>query len=240
MQLFMQLKHGWKTLFCLFFYLLNFFSHKSVFKVQNAHMANPTTPQKPPKTLTEQIQDVAATNFEFLEGLPTPLEQTECVLHKHELLICGSVILFIRLKTNSMKLVDNNKDSNEITLLSFGGSKYTTRHIDDEICKCLEQSCNLIHIGSDDDQGVRVVIGGSNKDLSFITYSFDNISIKKKNNKSNMVVLSKNFQFHHLFVMILRHSEIINVYASMISSCSLVDIIIEMTVFKIGVQDPKN
>ncbi|ETO07559.1 zinc finger protein [Reticulomyxa filosa] len=94
------------------------------------------------------------THFQTLKDLPTPLEQSQCVLHKHELLICGcyqqracysyhtlkNEYKFIceypgdvQLKGHCVvKLVDSNsnndKDNNQITLLSIGGSPYTKRH----------------------------------------------------------------------------------------------------------------
>ncbi|ETO08750.1 hypothetical protein RFI_28636 [Reticulomyxa filosa] len=85
--------------------------------------------------------------FQTLKELPTPLEQSQCMLHKHELIICGGYeqracysyhtikneYKFIceypsHVKLNGhcvVKLVDNknnsNQDRNQITLLSFGG-----------------------------------------------------------------------------------------------------------------------
>ncbi|ETO07438.1 hypothetical protein RFI_29952 [Reticulomyxa filosa] len=50
--------------------------------------------------------------FRTLKELSTSLHLSQCVIYKHELLICG------------LKLIDN---SNEIKLLSFGGNK-ETRH----------------------------------------------------------------------------------------------------------------
>ncbi|ETO02685.1 hypothetical protein RFI_34728, partial [Reticulomyxa filosa] len=89
--------------------------------------------------------------FQTLKELPTPLVESQCVLHKHEILICGGAkkracysyhtikneYKFIceypsNIKLDGhcvVKLVDNNnKDSNKITLLSFGGNESTKRH----------------------------------------------------------------------------------------------------------------
>ncbi|ETO12340.1 hypothetical protein RFI_25037 [Reticulomyxa filosa] len=82
------------------------------------------------------------TTFQTLKELPTPLSLPQCVLHKHELLICGSYkqracYSYHTLKNEYkficdypshttldghcvVKLVDNN-NCNQITLLSFGG-----------------------------------------------------------------------------------------------------------------------
>ncbi|ETO20142.1 hypothetical protein RFI_17075 [Reticulomyxa filosa] len=161
--------------------------------------------------------------FQILKDLPTPLFQTQCVLHKHELLICGYTnnrrcFSYHILKNEYkpiceypsdvcldghcvVKLIDNNnsnKSSNEITLLSFGGSEHTKRHTlmmkyvsvwsnnnEMDKSKKLKKSnnCNQwmplnneeypIHFGRyvDDYIGVRAVIGGSDKNLLFITFS---------------------------------------------------------------------
>ncbi|ETO06667.1 hypothetical protein RFI_30725 [Reticulomyxa filosa] len=90
--------------------------------------------------------------FQTLKKLPIPLLDSQCVLHKHELLICGSFkqracYSYHTLKKGYkliceypsdvildghcvVKLVDNNnsKDNSQITLLSFGGSSFTKRH----------------------------------------------------------------------------------------------------------------
>ncbi|ETO35050.1 hypothetical protein RFI_02024 [Reticulomyxa filosa] len=87
----------------------------------------------------------------FLKALPTPLYLSQCVLHKHELLICGgwdkrACYSYHTIK-NEYKLIceypsditlmglcvvelvgNNNKDSNEITLLSFGESSLIKKH----------------------------------------------------------------------------------------------------------------
>ncbi|ETO32823.1 WD repeat-containing protein, partial [Reticulomyxa filosa] len=155
-------------------------------------------------------------NFQNLQDLPIPLPNSQCVLHKHEILICGgsgervcysyhtlkNKYKLICLYPNIMlyghcvvKLVDNNKKSNEITLLSFGGfprhilaMKYVSVWSNE--CKLNNPSYNQwitftdnhnnpIHIGRNEDsyEGVRAVIGGSNNHLLFITYRLQNISV---------------------------------------------------------------
>ncbi|ETO04362.1 hypothetical protein RFI_33035 [Reticulomyxa filosa] len=97
----------------------------------------------------EQSQDITTSApFETLKDLPTPLWISQCVLHKHEILICGGYkqsdcysYHTIKIKYKFIcsypsnvylaghcvvKLKDHNsKDGNEITLLSFGGNKDT-------------------------------------------------------------------------------------------------------------------
>ncbi|ETO29886.1 hypothetical protein RFI_07236 [Reticulomyxa filosa] len=148
--------------------------------------------------------------FQTLKELPIPLCQSQCVLHKHEFLICGGwntrdCFSYDILKNEYkfiLKLVDNNnKSSNEITLLSFGGSSLTKRHtlmmkyvsvwsnISNKLNK--SNSCNEripftdndshpIIIGRDKNHnylGVRAVIGGSSNHLLFVTYYPNNISV---------------------------------------------------------------
>ncbi|ETO15633.1 hypothetical protein RFI_21730 [Reticulomyxa filosa] len=85
-----------------------------------------------------------STSFQTLKDLPTPLSYPQYVIHKHEILICGSrnqrkcysyhtiknqYKFICKYPSNVtlnkhcvVKLVDNNnKESNQITLLSFGG-----------------------------------------------------------------------------------------------------------------------
>ncbi|ETO36934.1 hypothetical protein RFI_00127 [Reticulomyxa filosa] len=143
--------------------------------------------------------------FQILKELPTPLYQTQCVLHKHEILICGgrfkracysyhtlkNEYKFIcdypsHVKLNGhcvVKLDNNNKNSNQITLLSFGGSEHVKRHT--LVMKYIswvpftDNHNNPIIILRDniDFQGARAVIGGSNSHLLFITYLYKNISV---------------------------------------------------------------
>ncbi|ETO34687.1 hypothetical protein RFI_02402 [Reticulomyxa filosa] len=103
-----------------------------------------------------------------------------------------------------VKLADNNnninKDSSQITLLSFGGSKYTKRHtlvmkyvsvwsnISNKLNEfdkynqwtpLTDNNNHSIIIGryNDDYIGVRALIGGSNNHLLFITYRSNTISV---------------------------------------------------------------
>ncbi|ETO34871.1 hypothetical protein RFI_02217, partial [Reticulomyxa filosa] len=104
-------------------------------------MANQNTTQEQ----TGQSQHlITSTSFQILKDLPVPLSRSQCVLHKHEILICGgegsqACYSYDTLKNEFkficeypsdiilrghcvVKLVDNNsKDDNQITLLSFGG-----------------------------------------------------------------------------------------------------------------------
>ncbi|ETO07643.1 hypothetical protein RFI_29746 [Reticulomyxa filosa] len=107
------------------------------------NMANLNTAQKSPERQAEQNQSLI-TLFQTLKALPNPFSRSQCVSHKHELLICGGyqqracysyntinneykfICKYpIDVKLNGhcvVKLVDSNsKDRNESTLLSFGG-----------------------------------------------------------------------------------------------------------------------
>ncbi|ETO01317.1 hypothetical protein RFI_36124 [Reticulomyxa filosa] len=163
--------------------------------------------------------------FQALKELPIPLSRSQCVLHKHELLICGGFnqracysyhtvkneYKFIcgypsDIKLNGhcvVKLVDknNNKDNNEITLLSFGSSSFgenkhtlvmkyvsvwSNKSNKSNVLKNYNQwipfTDNQNHpiiIGRDDDNyiGMRAAIGGSKNHLLFITYWKNDISV---------------------------------------------------------------
>ncbi|ETO02477.1 hypothetical protein RFI_34953 [Reticulomyxa filosa] len=188
-------------------------------------MGNRTTTQNSPKReheQTKQSQQIT-TPFQTLKELPTPLFQAQCVQHEHELLICGAISQracysyhtlknkfkfvceypsYVKLTGHCVvKLVDNNKDSNQITLLSFG-SNYKGRNKHTLVMKYVSvwsniskrsnkfKNCNKwipftdnhnhpIIIGRDDDDylGVRALIGGINNHLLFITYPGYNISV---------------------------------------------------------------
>ncbi|ETN99983.1 hypothetical protein RFI_37475, partial [Reticulomyxa filosa] len=110
-------------------------------------MSNQITAQNSPETETEPSQQIN-THFQTLKELPTPLTLSQCVQHKHELLICGgqfkrACYSYHTLKNEYkfvcdypsdvelfghcvVKLVDNNsnndKYNNQITLLSFGST----------------------------------------------------------------------------------------------------------------------
>ncbi|ETO33124.1 hypothetical protein RFI_03983 [Reticulomyxa filosa] len=154
-------------------------------------------------------------------ALPTPLRQAQCVLYKDELIICGGALqkdcysyhtikneykFICKYPTNVkldghcvVKLIGNNKNSNEITLLSFGGwikhtlvMKYVSVWSNDNEMNKSEKSINYnrwvpftdnknhpVNIGGYQDSyiGVHALIGGSNNHLLFITYLVNNISV---------------------------------------------------------------
>ncbi|ETO33259.1 hypothetical protein RFI_03849 [Reticulomyxa filosa] len=161
-------------------------------------------------------------NFQMLKELPILLDESQCVLHKHELLICGgkferacysyhtikneykficnypsNVELWGHCVVTLVNNNKNNKDSNQITLLSFGGSKYMQRHtlvmkyisvwnnLSNKLKNCNEWTHftdnhnHPIIIGKDNDDcvGVRAVIGGTNNHLLFITHRSKKISV---------------------------------------------------------------
>ncbi|ETO36730.1 hypothetical protein RFI_00332 [Reticulomyxa filosa] len=164
--------------------------------------------------------------FQILKELPTPLHQSQCVPHKHELLICGgkcerACYSYHTLKNEYkficdypsnvlldghcvVKLMDNNnnsKNSNEITLLSFGGYPLSYKHtlvmkyvsVWNDISNKSNELNNYnqwipftdnnnhpIVIGKDECHyylGMRATIGGSNNHLLFITHFKNNISV---------------------------------------------------------------
>ncbi|ETO34097.1 hypothetical protein RFI_02997 [Reticulomyxa filosa] len=117
----------------------------------------------------------------------------------------------------------NNKDSNQITLLSFGGRKFSTKHTlimkyisvwndennnDNNSNKWIpftDTYNNQVQIGrfGDDYHGMRAVIGGSNNHLLFITYLLKKISIFNLNTfqfikHDNLPI--KNVMSFHCFV----------------------------------------
>ncbi|ETO36583.1 hypothetical protein RFI_00479 [Reticulomyxa filosa] len=182
--------------------------------------------------------------FQTLKELPTPLDESQCVIHKHELLICGgykqrACYSYHTLK-NEYKLIceypshvklyghcvvklvnNNNKDRNQITLLSFGGAfehtlvmKYASvwSNISNKSnefnnynkwTKFTNNDNNPIIIGHHCDyRGARAVIGGSNNHLLFITYYKNNISVFDLNTFQSIKHsrLSTNFIRDHCFV----------------------------------------
>ncbi|ETO36941.1 hypothetical protein RFI_00121 [Reticulomyxa filosa] len=158
--------------------------------------------------------------FQTLKELLTPLSQSQCVLHKHELLICGgyeqrACYSYHTLKNEYkficeypsdvklighcvLRLVDNNKHKNQITLLSFGGffkhtlmMKYVsvwsnTSNKSNELSHYnqwipfIDNHNHRIIIGKNENHnynGVRAVIGGVKNNLLFITYPSKDISV---------------------------------------------------------------
>ncbi|ETO33473.1 hypothetical protein RFI_03629 [Reticulomyxa filosa] len=127
-----------------------------------------------------------------------------------------------------MKLVGNDsKDSNEITLLSFGSS-YNGKNKHTLIMKYVSVWSNIsnksnelnynqwvpftdnynnpiiIGRGKDNYIGARALIGGSNNHLLFITYVRNNISVFDLNIfqfiKHDIVPINKNYIQFHCFV----------------------------------------
>ncbi|ETO33519.1 hypothetical protein RFI_03581 [Reticulomyxa filosa] len=163
--------------------------------------------------------------LQSLKELSTPLKQLQRALHKHEIIICGVklkklVILVTHSKTIQficeypsdvklwghcvVKLVDNNnnKNSNEITLLSFGGyrkhtlmMKYVSvwNNDNDNTNDSKMNKLNnynkwvpftdnynnpiIIRNGYDNYERVHALIGRSNNHLLFITYYQLSISV---------------------------------------------------------------
>ncbi|ETO34208.1 hypothetical protein RFI_02885 [Reticulomyxa filosa] len=111
-------------------------------------MANRNTRQKPPKEQTKQDQHlITSSPFQSLKDLPIPLDQSQCVSHKHEILICGGYsqsdcysyhtlkdeYKFIckypsDVSLNGHCVVKLADDDNVITLLSFGGYPFSNKH----------------------------------------------------------------------------------------------------------------
>ncbi|ETO32870.1 hypothetical protein RFI_04246 [Reticulomyxa filosa] len=219
-------------------------------------MGNRTATQKHLEKQIEPSQHLnTSTSFQSLKDLPNPLYESQCVLHKHELLICGSYkqrscYSYHILKNEYkficeyprgtklwghcvVKLVDNNsKDSNQITLLSFGGPAYTKKYtfvmkyvsiwsnISNKSNKLnnynqwvpLTNNHNTIIIGRDYDDyiGARAVIGGSNNHLLFINYYKNNISVFDLNTFqfiNHDILPTNNPIFCHCFVLKLENGQ---------------------------------
>ncbi|ETO29784.1 G-protein beta WD-40 repeats containing protein [Reticulomyxa filosa] len=90
-----------------------------------------------------ETENMRATSFEALAFFPVPLQKTQCVIYKHEILVCGSIwerscYSYHILKNEYraicsypkgaglnghcvVELINNSQDANAITLLSFGG-----------------------------------------------------------------------------------------------------------------------
>ncbi|ETO04848.1 hypothetical protein RFI_32549 [Reticulomyxa filosa] len=182
------------------------------------------------KTITSERETEQTKQMKHLitlKELPTLLFQSQCVLYKNEIIICGGLnqrgcYSYNTLKNEYkiiceyprdvtlwgycvVKLVDNNKERNHITLLSFGSDrKGKNKHTlmmkyvsvwsnkSNELNKLNEfnnynewipftdNQNNPIIIGRDNDDyyfGARALIGGINNNLLFITYFKNNISV---------------------------------------------------------------
>ncbi|ETO08012.1 hypothetical protein RFI_29378 [Reticulomyxa filosa] len=156
MNVFILLKVFWNLrihcCFCFFkgSHQFAFFKKVNLKNFSNINnMGNRTTTQKPCERETKQSQ-YPITPFQTLKELPKPLWLSQCVSHKHELIICGgydqrSCYSYHKLRNEYkficeypsdiklrghcvIKLVENNCNNgiNQITLLSFGGyNKHT-------------------------------------------------------------------------------------------------------------------
>ncbi|ETO10973.1 hypothetical protein RFI_26403 [Reticulomyxa filosa] len=169
---------------------------------------------------TEQNQHtVTSSHSQTLKDLSISLPDYQYVLHKHEILICGGydrrVCYSYHTIKNDYKFIcdypsdvklnghcvvklanKNKKDSNKITLLSFGGShqhtlmmKYANVWNDDNKLKKLnhynqwipftDNNNHPVYIERDHSnfKGMRALIGGSNNHLLFIAYFIGSISV---------------------------------------------------------------
>ncbi|ETO30991.1 G-protein beta WD-40 repeats containing protein [Reticulomyxa filosa] len=146
------------------------------------------------------------THFEILTPLPVPLSCIQCVVHNHEIVICGG---YKNKECYSYHTIKNeyNKITNAITLLSFGGQgnfekkctlimKYVSVWDDNygkenkvsninktekfnEWIQFTDNHNNPIYIGKfeEDYNGIRAIISGNAKNLLFITYPPRNINV---------------------------------------------------------------
>ncbi|ETO06571.1 WD repeat-containing protein [Reticulomyxa filosa] len=176
-----------------------------------------TTDNEPNDAKSEQNTKINTISlFETLPALTTACFFYQCVSYKDELLVCGAYgekacysYHIIRKQYKRIctypdttrlfghcviKRVHSN-DSNEITLFSFGGSRYEEKHAlvmqyisiwdDEKDERQIEKSKHYnewspimdnhnkpIFLGrkQDDFRGIRALIGGSNNNLLFITY----------------------------------------------------------------------
>ncbi|ETO35437.1 hypothetical protein RFI_01625, partial [Reticulomyxa filosa] len=144
-----------------------------------------------------------STPFQDVKNVSSSFALPQCVRYKRKILICKqracysyhtlkNEYKFVCEYPHEVKLFGhcvlkleyhrNNKDSNGVTLLSFGGKHNHTlviKYISD-IKRNKSKNHNYpIQIGrkQDDYEGVRAVIDGSNNHLLFITYYKNNISV---------------------------------------------------------------
>ncbi|ETO13462.1 WD-40 repeat protein [Reticulomyxa filosa] len=162
------------------------------------------------------MKEESLTPFETLASLYVPFRLTQCIALKNEIIICGgynqnSCYSYHTIKNNYkficeypneinldthcvLKMIDNNdtnnKDLNEITLLSFCGAnkhtlimKYKSVWDNENEITQLSNDYNkwipLMNIGRDEDDycGMTAIIGGKNNNLLFIVYPSNNVSI---------------------------------------------------------------
>ncbi|ETO07563.1 hypothetical protein RFI_29828 [Reticulomyxa filosa] len=190
--------------------------------------------------------------FQILKELPITFAQAQCVLYKNEILICGGYerktcysyhtlknkYKFIcnypddvRLEAHCVvKLINNNnKDSNQIILLSLGGISHIKKHA--LVMKYVSVWSNILDISNKSSElnnynqwipftcndnrpiifggkydsycGARAVVGGRNNNLLFITYYYDNISVFNLNTfkfNKHCTLPTNNCIGHHCFV----------------------------------------
>ncbi|ETO23555.1 hypothetical protein RFI_13626 [Reticulomyxa filosa] len=188
-------------------------------------MGNRTTTQKAPQHLS------TSTYFQRLKDLPTSLSNSQCVLHKHEIIICGgygqrACYSYHTIKDeykficeypsdvqlwghSIVKLVDNNnnnKRNNEIILLVWSKISNKSKNYNKWI-PFTDNHNNPIIIGRYKDNsyvGMRALISGSNNHLLFITYYPNNISVFDLNTFrfiKHDILLTDNNIFFHCFVL---------------------------------------
>ncbi|ETO11009.1 hypothetical protein RFI_26367, partial [Reticulomyxa filosa] len=194
-------------------------------------MDNQTTTQNSLERETEQLtqNQRLITPFQTLEELPIPLSYSQCVWHKHELIICGGknervCYSYHTIKNEYeyicdypsdvkldghcvVKLVDNkNKDSNQTTLLSFGG-KYKHTLVMKYVSVWNELNNYNEWIPFTDNHNnplslkeVKITTIKDNNNLLFITYRSNNISVFDLNTfqfiKHDTLPTNNNLYFH--------------------------------------------
>ncbi|ETO08928.1 hypothetical protein RFI_28459 [Reticulomyxa filosa] len=167
-------------------------------------MGNQNTAQKSIERNCEQSQNITSTYFESLKDMPVSLSKSQCVLHKHEILICGGwnkreCYSYHLLKDEYkfickyprdvivaghciVKLVDNNnEDSNQITLLSFGGYVRSKKHT---------LVMKYISVWSNDSNGKEINKSKNSKKLK--DSSDYNKWVPFTNNDNNPIIIGRN------------------------------------------------
>ncbi|ETO29049.1 hypothetical protein RFI_08076 [Reticulomyxa filosa] len=176
----------------------------------------------------------AESRFQTLASLYVSFSPSQCVVYKNEILICGykricSYPNSAKINGHYVVKLLNTNNANGITLLSFGGlqkNKHTLRmHYvsawdeEDEAenggTKYFNQwlpFSNLpIFIGKkfDNYAGMRALIGGSNKNLLFITYPPKQIDVFDLNKvqyiNESILAIGKNSIQYHCFVAKTEH-----------------------------------